>query len=419
MNTLLASIFEPKTAGSTRLRSLEGLRGFAIVLVFICHYYDIIWRNLPQSDWFSHFGFSLMGAGGTGVDLFFVLSGYLIYAYWRKPNVSYCMFMLRRCRRIYPTFLAVVLLYLCIITAVKLSGFNILTEYRRVPEHLGSAVGYIVANILFLPGIFPIEPLMKVAWSLSYEWCLYLSLPLLVISTRCNAWPRSVRITFFTLLALGFLLSTFLFPEVFYSSFTSARTSHIRAVMFIGGIVVYETRESHILGNKPGRLLDWLSSLFLVAALAISGGYAASQVHPSRVTPLQPRVEAALVAPLLVGYSCLLLVTLIPSTVLNRTFSARPLRWLGNISYSFYLLHPLPLHLVGSLTKMLYSAQSPGKCVLLFLGLLPLVFVFTVGLSALLYVLIERRLSFPAARSVQEISSYASPRQTIVKGARA
>src|SRR6516164_1060933 len=111
LRCLAASLFEVGDR-QDRVASLEGLRGLAILLVFLCHYYDIIWRDLPsQSRAFSKFGLLLVGAGGTGVDLFFVLSGFLIYGAVCSPRFNARRFIVRRAVRIYPAFLAVLLLY--------------------------------------------------------------------------------------------------------------------------------------------------------------------------------------------------------------------------------------------------------------------------------------------------------------------
>src|SRR5689334_17402764 len=76
----LASIYELSEPNSkSRMQAMEGLRGFAILLVFFCHYQDIILRHLPTGDFLGRIGAGVMEAGGTGVDLFFVLSGMLIY----------------------------------------------------------------------------------------------------------------------------------------------------------------------------------------------------------------------------------------------------------------------------------------------------------------------------------------------------
>src|SRR5579872_6063211 len=120
--------------GSDRFASMEGLRGLAILLVFCAHYYDIIWRDLhAHSATLSTLGDALIGAGGTGVDLFFVLSGFLIYGAVLKSTFNFRKFLARRARRIYPAFLAVFALYLAISPFLHTVGSASARYSNRVP----------------------------------------------------------------------------------------------------------------------------------------------------------------------------------------------------------------------------------------------------------------------------------------------
>src|SRR4051812_40505055 len=109
----LAGIYEVGVAGSrSRNLPMEGLRGLAVILVFFVHYHFVFkpWVS-PDSHTFAVSNF-LSTIGLSGVDLFFVISGYLIYGLTiRKPG-KYMMFIKRRMQRIYPTFLCVFALYL-------------------------------------------------------------------------------------------------------------------------------------------------------------------------------------------------------------------------------------------------------------------------------------------------------------------
>src|ERR1043166_255666 len=84
------------------VRPMEGLRGLAVSLVFLVHYVALI------RPWISGHNTLLVIAGGmhtignTGVDLFFVLSGYLIYGSLISKEQSFLKFMVRRGERLYP-----------------------------------------------------------------------------------------------------------------------------------------------------------------------------------------------------------------------------------------------------------------------------------------------------------------------------
>jgi peptidoglycan/LPS O-acetylase OafA/YrhL len=62
----------------------------------------------------------------------------------------------------------------------------VLPEVSKVPSQPVSALIYICANLALLPGLFPIEPLIAVAWTLSYELFVYLLIPVLIGAT----WMR-------------------------------------------------------------------------------------------------------------------------------------------------------------------------------------------------------------------------------------
>ncbi len=110
--------------------------------------------------------------GNTGVDLFFVLSGYLIYGALINKASPYLRFMLRRVLRIYPVFLVMMAIYLLLCWAFP--------QNSKLPARVDDAVIYVAQNLLLLPGMTGIKPLITVAWSLSYEMFYYLLAPVVI-----------------------------------------------------------------------------------------------------------------------------------------------------------------------------------------------------------------------------------------------
>jgi peptidoglycan/LPS O-acetylase OafA/YrhL len=99
---------------------------------------------------------ALAKIGHSGVDLFFVISGYLIYgALIRKREFSYFPFVRRRATRIYPTFLAVLGVYLALSV--------LLPQQSRFPQGVSASMVYLGQNLLLLPGLFSIMPIMTVS----------------------------------------------------------------------------------------------------------------------------------------------------------------------------------------------------------------------------------------------------------------
>ena len=90
---------------------MEGLRGLAIFLVFLVHYVTLMEPWIVTQSTLRSIATALHTIGNTGVDLFFVLSGYLIYGSLITRPQRFGRFMARRIERIYPTFAVVFVIY--------------------------------------------------------------------------------------------------------------------------------------------------------------------------------------------------------------------------------------------------------------------------------------------------------------------
>src|SRR3984893_13519432 len=109
----------PPNGKQPRIPELDGLRGFAILLVVSIHYFYDPGANLPKS---LHYLQSLFALGWTGVDLFFVLSGFLIGGILLEVRTSsnyFKTFYIRRFFRIVPLYY---LWLFCLIALVSLGG---------------------------------------------------------------------------------------------------------------------------------------------------------------------------------------------------------------------------------------------------------------------------------------------------------
>jgi peptidoglycan/LPS O-acetylase OafA/YrhL len=301
---------------------------------------------------------TLRDMGNAGVDLFFVLSGYLIYGTLiRKPYVL-SRYLYRRAERIYPAFLAVFAVYLLLSWLVP--------ERGRIPwDQSGVAALYILENLLLLPGLFPIEPIITVAWSLSYEVFYYLVVPVLIAVLGLRQWSSGHRIALFVAMALlggfaGALLGA----------------SQIRLVMFAAGIILFECLESRAL---PG--IDVAGLVALVLGLLAIELFA---YGPWRY------------AVLFVSFFALCLAAFATRGLTYRAFCWTPLRWLGNMSYSYYLIHGLALKAGFELLDRLASAEAGWT--LGFWGLMPVMFLVSLIPGTALFALVEKPLSLGGIR---------------------
>ena len=183
----LGSILEISQGSNNRLRSIEGIRGVAVFLVFLVHYSSEV---SPYVSSFVQPALQFVSTFGTiGVDLFFVLSGFLIYgSIMSGDSFSYKSFAKRRIQRIYPAFITVLAIYIFL-------SF-IFVSYSKLPQDLSALAIYILQNLLLLPGIFPVEPIIIVAWSLSYEVFYYLLIPPVIFCMKLTRWNVNTRIVF-------------------------------------------------------------------------------------------------------------------------------------------------------------------------------------------------------------------------------
>jgi exopolysaccharide production protein ExoZ len=362
---------EPPRGGS-REHQIEGMRGLSILLVFLVHWHYVFDRWAPAESQVFAFTSPLCNLGHSGVDLFFVLSGYLIYGSVITKARPFAAYLKRRVMRIYPTFLCVFALYLLLSLAF--------TDENKIPPGWADASYYLLLNVMLLPGIFGIEPLIGVAWSLSYEFCFYLLVPLLVALLRMRRWPCVGRCCFH--LALAGLL---VWGSV-YASFP-----HVRMVMFISGILLYEVLHSF---RRARALPPWADYAVVTAlCLAFATVYLAASppVHLHLSPTVTPGQAACRYSALFVGFFLLALVSFNPQGFLHRFFSWTPIRWLGNMSYSFYLIHGATLKGVALFLALLVPPTGNEPHV--FVLMLFVSFASSLIASTLLFRFVEKPYS--------------------------
>ena len=158
---------------ATDIRALTGVRGVAAAVIVAYHFGDV------QLFGGGNIAYYRIPHGYLPVDLFFMLSGYVIGLTYRDAFGSgklknYATFMLKRVARLYPAYLAIGLLYVAKIAA-GLSGQDTLSMFSPYD---------IVGNILMMTGWgLYIHPLIGVSWAASAEMGSYLLLPLLMLVT--------------------------------------------------------------------------------------------------------------------------------------------------------------------------------------------------------------------------------------------
>jgi exopolysaccharide production protein ExoZ len=351
LNQWARSVFELPHATHKAILPMEGIRGFAVFLVFLVHYVSLVGPYIDKYSSSYLVLFQLHNIGNIGVDLFFVLSGYLIYGMLIRKKRPFISYIARRIQRVYPVFTAVFVIYIILSLAFP--------EKSKIPI-ADDWIVYLFQNFLLMPGIFNIEPMITVAWSLSYEFFYYLTIPLVIEILRMRSWAPKSRAIFII------LASILLF--IFFANYGG----HIRLIMFLAGILLFDIIEGDLIPRIPSiglpSILIAVCSVVLLNQLDFNGWWNYVLIYTLFLVFLLECFTRT-------GFS-------------SKIFSVSALRWLGNMSYSYYLLHGLALQFIF---LVLGKVIPPSSEATFFVWLLlPLAFYFTLLPSILIFVSIEK-----------------------------
>lgn len=285
---------------------IDGLRAIAILAVVIFHAF-------PET----------MPGGFIGVDIFFVISGFLIstiiFSSLERDRFSLVEFYIRRIRRIFPA------LILMLLSCLAFGWFVLFAdEYRQLGKHTVAGAGFIQNFILFREnGYFDssadTKPLLHL-WSLAIEEQFYIFWPLLLAFSWKRQWSflRIVAVIAAISFAANIYLSMRNPTAAFFLPFS--RFWELMA----GGILAYIFLHRPLLIDKHKNIQSFLGFALIFAGLVL--------VNKGRDFP---------------GYWALLpilgaffLISAGPSAWLNdKVLANRLMVWIGLISYPLYLWH--------------------------------------------------------------------------------
>jgi peptidoglycan/LPS O-acetylase OafA/YrhL len=307
-----------RTAGSYR-PALDGLRALAVSSVVAYH-----------------FGWGALPGGFLGVDVFFVLSGYLITSillaeHAQHGRIALSGFYLRRVRRLFPA-LALVVLAVLVVTARNGSPLQLQDRFHDMLAALLYYANwhYIASDQSYFAGLSGASPLRH-TWSLAIEEQFYFVWPvLLVVLARLGVLRRRWAL----LLGVGALtgLSAWAMAHAFdpdapsrayYGSDGRAQQLLVGVLLAVG---LFGLRE------REGRRTGWaLVSLLGLGALLLSlNRYHDQSSFYYRGGAL---LGAVVAAGLIAG------VERAPTGAVARWLSVGPVAWLGRVSYGVYLWH--------------------------------------------------------------------------------
>ena len=313
---------------------IQGLRAIAVVLVILAH------AGMP--------GFE---GGYIGVDVFFVISGFVITGLlvrqaprqvWRNLGQFYA----RRVRRIVPA--ATVVLVATVFAAYELLGPNfdpsVLSDARWASLFSANFRLINTHSNYFIPGISP--SLVTHYWSLAVEEQFYLFFPLIVFGFTWLAAPRHH----------AKLLATFLVAAIVLSAWWSYHLSPLS----VNPTAAYYSPFTRFWELALGGLVALVPVVWAQRTVWINellAGLAVVVIAVSAMTLDTQSIYPGLLAWWPCGATAVLLLVG-PTTgksLLTSWLTFRPVRYVGDISYSLYLYHfawlMLPLQLINPITS--------------------------------------------------------------------
>jgi peptidoglycan/LPS O-acetylase OafA/YrhL len=339
-----------------RLPALTGLRGVAALLVFVRHIYTDVESAVPAV--------AVLGdVGYAGVTFFFILSGYVLA--WSTGSSTDSQFWWRRFARVYPLYFVAVWIWLGLAWRYGLFG------------EFGSNGISILPSLLLLQAWVPDQSIYfgwggAVLWSLSCEAFFYLAFPFVYrrLAGRDNAARMRVALAVVVPTGLVGVLASFAGSRYDLAAYANPG---LRIGEFVLGVALGLMAREGLRGT-PGRrrLLAVGTTGWIAAALALGSD------HGHR----QGLIDTMLIPPFAT------IIFLVGTREADgrpvRLVGSRPAVYFGEISYAFYLIHPVALT-IGVRLGWFDVLTAPEAALAMLAGL-----ALSTALAAVLHHLVER-----------------------------
>ena len=332
---------------------MDGLRGYLAFGVFVHHlviYYPYLETGLfvlPDSNFYSQLG-------RVSVALFFMVTGYL---FWGRVldtagHIDWGRFLLNRLFRIYPLYLTTLSCVLLIVFAS--ANWHLQVSLLALTEQVA---GWLVFARPAINGFaFTGNLIANVSWTLSYELFFYLTLPCFVLLTVKH---RGI---------LRPVAAALLIYMLYKIMGASGVLKHSVLLTFLGGVAAaHWTRREQLRALSLKRPASPIALLLLIAVMF---GWS---------TPFAPAPFV-----LLTGFFCIVA----SGNNLFGMLALPAVRWMGEISYSTYLLHGLLLWtgLVWLPEQLMLDPRMP----LYWFSFCAVASIAVILLSSIAYLYIER-----------------------------
>ena len=294
------------TTTGTRVTTIDGLRGYLALAVFLHH--GCVWVfylrgggwQLPASALYDHFG-------GSSVALFFMITAFLFWSKLldaRTRPINWARLYLSRIARLTPLYIVVVLLLLVVVAVA--SSWRVLVPWPRLVLEVGAWLAFTIPGPVTINALPHTDAIVAgVTWSLPYEWCFYLLLPLMAIALgqRPPRWSIALSLVSIVVFAVVWM------PDPRY------------LLQFMGGVIAAGLSRSAAcrrLATHP--LVTLLMAVCLLGLLWV------------------PTADVRAVVLLTIAFSCIACGNSVGGLLVSPAS-----RTLGDMAYSIYLVHGLLL----------------------------------------------------------------------------
>jgi peptidoglycan/LPS O-acetylase OafA/YrhL len=295
-----------------KIGALEGLRGIMAWWVVLGHVSLSFDWHLPLID-----------KNTLAVDVFILLSGFVIARLIDRKAEAYAPFITRRAFRIFPLYLVVLAVSVALLgvqmgawESISIHNGNNVNRLMLAQEATQNLLPHLLAHIPLAQGLIPNAflarspyTLVGQAWSISLEWQFYLLAPFFMwAATSRRGWIAGI------ISVVALILASKIMP----GGFLGNKIAHF-------GIGI----TSYLAFDRPGERRKWLAVAAAFSAIAIALGGALQFI------------------PLMIWAAVLWSASTLPHApghVLARFLSSKFLTHLGEISYSVYLVHMIPLY---------------------------------------------------------------------------
>ncbi len=315
---------DTKIQAGRHIPQLDGLRGIAIIMVMCYHFFP---NNL------------LCNFGWSGVDLFFVLSGFLIsgrlFPYLDNKKIL-LKFYKNRFLRIVPLYFAFLILFFT--GWFLLSSRETLSSFTFYTDHWWQFFLFI-QNWFFANNLVEVKTHLQHLWSIAVEEQIYLLFPLFIIFVR-----NKTKVFYIVL----FMIVTILVSRWYYFNFIIQKEEYLKIYLntffrldsFLSGVLVYLIYTEQAKFSKAKTIISWVGLICLIAMFV----YIIVTNDAEKYNSFIPGGGYTIIA---IMYAALLQNILLKKTrIINSVTSLRFLRYTGRISYGMYIFH-WPFFMLG------------------------------------------------------------------------